>query len=361
MVKQGSESMWSLIWLKILENHESIEYFAKARGLQWIDLLERNQNFKVVIDAALTLGEEKFPEDEVPIENPHTRVVPASGGKLRLPTSRLDPLTPQTMIDENIYDKEQWGGGNFRRPKTWPEVWPYPFNPMTRIPLEGYDENCACCGSEKICSCQLTDAKRYKDTLLELRDYGGRGVGVRTLQFIEAGTILGEYLGEIVPCGDAYDEPWNLDTVYGWEIQIDIPNGPRPNPLGTIAGKRVGNWCRYVNHSCDSSLSGTPAIVGAKRCLLYWANRDILPFEELTVDYGETYFDPVNNPCRCGEDNCYYSALEKDEKSDADEGEGDKEDVALKDVDEEELGEDDLETDIEGEDESHYYDYGDVV
>ncbi|MCJ1397299.1 hypothetical protein MMC11_000491 [Xylographa trunciseda] len=335
MVEQGSEDMWVLIWAKVQENHESIEYFAKARGLQWKDLLERYHAFAVFINNVQPLGE-KFPGDEVTIEHPHSKVIPPSGGSLRVPTSIQAPETAQTVTDHVIYDEELWRDPLYPRPPTWPGVWPYPFNPMTRIPLIDYEENCDCCGSDMICGCQVTDFKKYSEPLVELRDYEGRGIGVRTLQFIEKGTILAEYLGEIVPNGYAYGEPWNLDSVYGWEIEVKIPNGPQRNPLATIAAKDKGNWCRYTNHSCRQSLSGDVAIVGTQRCLLYWAIRDILPFEELTVNYGDAYFRPSINPCRCGEDVCRFSAQDVEEESDTDRGEDDKEDSTTKEVVEDE-------------------------
>ncbi|MCJ1378302.1 hypothetical protein MMC17_001399 [Xylographa soralifera] len=237
IVEQGSEDMWALIWPKIQENHESIEYFAKSRGLRWKDLLEQYHDFTVYVGIVQTLGE-KFPEDEVPIEHPHTRVVPPSGGKLRVPTSTQAPEKAQIVIEENIFDEELWRDATYPRPPTWPGMWPYHFNPITRIPLIDYDEHCECCGSNILCACQVKDFKKHSEPLLELRDYEGRGVGVRTLQFIERGTILAEFLGEIVPNGDAYGEPWNLDSVYGWEIEIKSADGPRRNPVATIAAKK---------------------------------------------------------------------------------------------------------------------------
>ena len=364
IVEQGPEDMWALVWTKILENHESIEYFAKARGLQWKDLLKRYTDFELYIDVVQTLGE-RF-TDEVRVEHPHTRVVPPLGGDLRVPTSDQVPKRPQIVIDHNIWDEELWSDTRYPRPTSWPGVWPYPFNPMTRISLPEYDENCKCCGSETDCACRIKDLKNYSDVLLELRDYKGKGVGVRTLQAIKSGTVLGEYLGEIVPNGSAYDQAWNFDNTYGWEVDITIPDGPRYNPLATIASHEKGNWCRFVNHSCDNSLSGDISIVGDRRCLLYWAVRDILPFEELTVDYGNHYFRPPEFPCRCGEDICRNpphpgdqqgtgidrgkagernAVVNNDEKEELN-GDGDEDDIVL----EEELEEEEEKEEGEGKD-----------
>ena len=268
VVELGPEEFWVLIWPKILENHESIEYFAKARGLQWKELLERNHKFALYIDSVQNPGE-KFPENEVQKEHPHSRVVPSSGGRLRAPTSRDAPDTAQIIIDETIYDEELWRDASYPRPPTWPGMWPYPFNPMTRIPLVDYDEYCECCDSNTLCACQITDFKKYSEPLLELRDYGERGVVVRTLKFIKGGTILAEYLGKIVPNGDAYGESWNMDPIYGWEVAIKGPGLPRNSIVATIAGKTKGNWCRFVNHSCRNSLVGDIAIIGEKRRLVY--------------------------------------------------------------------------------------------
>ncbi|MCJ1283054.1 hypothetical protein MMC26_002381 [Xylographa opegraphella] len=305
-VEQCTEDMWALICAGILENHESIEYFAKARGLQWKDLLERYHSFSEYVESVQTLGE-KFPGNEVQTEHPHSRVVPQPGGRLRVPTAREDPKTPQTVIDENVYDEKLWLDARYPRPPTWPHMWPYPFNPMTRIPLVGYDDDCDCCHSKITCACEMTDFPTYSEPLVEIRDYGEKGAGVRTLKLIQSGTMLAEYLGEIVPNGSAYDQPWNLDNVYGWEIDITPTESPSGCPVATIAAKRRGNWCRFVNHSCSNSLIGEIVVVGEKRRVVYFAQKDILPFEELTVHYGDFYFSWPANPCKCGEADCEFS------------------------------------------------------
>jgi uncharacterized protein len=67
----------------------------------------------------------------------------------------------------------------------------------------------------------------------------------------------------------------------------------------TIDGAEGGSGAEIINHSCDPNL--TSCII--KGHILYRSRRDILPGEELTVDY--RFSDKVGDvPCRCGSAKC---------------------------------------------------------
>jgi len=71
------------------------------------------------------------------------------------------------------------------------------------------------------------------------------------------------------------------------------------NDYWTIDGSVGGSGAELINHSCDPNVY-TMILRGH---ILYMSKREILPGEELTVDYR---FDKkiARVPCRCGAENC---------------------------------------------------------
>lgn len=100
---------------------------------------------------------------------------------------------------------------------------------------------------------------------------------------IKKGGLVIEYTGKRLPTKLA-DE---LDTKYLFEIDEDW----------TIDGSPRTNTARYINHSCRPNCESD--IRGGK--ILIFAVRDILEGEELSMDYGDEYFDEFIKPrgCRC--------------------------------------------------------------
>ena len=64
-----------------------------------------------------------------------------------------------------------------------------------------------------------------------------------------------------------------------------------------LATPAAAQNARYVNHSCRPNADAKLR----KRRLIYVALRDIAPEEEITLDYGEEYFDLFirDAGCRC--------------------------------------------------------------
>lgn len=67
----------------------------------------------------------------------------------------------------------------------------------------------------------------------------------------------------------------------------------------SIDGSRGGNGTHYINHSCEPN-SYMKIIYGH---ILFYALRDILPGEEITIDYVETLHSDRKR-CRCGAQTC---------------------------------------------------------
>ena len=78
--------------------------------------------------------------------------------------------------------------------------------------------------------------------------------------------------------------------------------------IGTFDWKYARHVSNFMNHSCNPNMAYGPhdTIV---------ASRDILPMEELTIDYG-TFIVNFDQPfqCGCGVENCRHSILAEDWK-----------------------------------------------
>lgn len=111
------------------------------------------------------------------------------------------------------------------------------------------------------------------------------GEGLFATAPIAKGEFVIEYTGVHIPSlyADTLD-----DNRYLFEI----------DKKWTIDGSGLENTARYVNHSCDPNAE---AVIEDGR-VMYYAVRPIGKGEELTIDYGQEYFDDFIGPhgCRCG-------------------------------------------------------------
>ncbi|XP_026380505.1 histone-lysine N-methyltransferase, H3 lysine-9 specific SUVH4-like [Papaver somniferum] len=224
--------------------------------------------------------------------------------------------------------------GDCSDPKTCPCAQPngkYPYrsvqdgrlrNSTKRIIYER-GEHCGCGSScrNKVTQCGL----KYK---LEVFHTPHKAWGVRTRDLIPKGSYLGEYVGVIRRDEDADEE---LENVYLFDIlrqrktrQQRYYYWPIPdNPIFTITkakycidGEKVGNYVRFINHSCkpnlfvQSVLSDHRDVSLARIVLFADTNRDILPMEELTYDYNYKIDSVEVNgvikkmKCRCAAKTC---------------------------------------------------------
>ena len=115
------------------------------------------------------------------------------------------------------------------------------------------------------------------------RSRPGLGHGLFATAQIGSGDFILEYTGKRIPT--AYAD--TLDSRYLFEI----------DRKWTVDGSTRANIARYVNHSCEPNCE---AEIRDEKILLY-ASRDIEKGEELTIDYGEEYFDEFIRPvgCKC--------------------------------------------------------------
>ncbi len=114
----------------------------------------------------------------------------------------------------------------------------------------------------------------------------GTGYGLFAESAIETGDFILEYKGRHVPTevADA------LKTRYLFEI----------DKQWTIDGSSQANTARYINHAC---IPNCEARIDDGRVRIF-AVRDVIEGEELTIDYGEEYFDEFIKPTGCKCDAC---------------------------------------------------------
>lgn len=109
------------------------------------------------------------------------------------------------------------------------------------------------------------------------------GLGLFTLRAIPAGKRIIEYIGPVVTT----DEVERRRGRYFFEIDEHY----------AIDGSPRSNVARYINHSCRPNAE---AWVTGKRVWV-WSKEAIGAGDEITLDYGEAYFDDYIRPkgCKC--------------------------------------------------------------
>ena len=111
----------------------------------------------------------------------------------------------------------------------------------------------------------------------------GLGFGLFAARRIEKGSFVIEYTGRRV--ASAYAD--TLPTRYLFEL----------DEAWTIDGSSRSNRARYINHACTPNAEG---LILDGRILVH-AVRDISEGEEITIDYGDEYFEEFIRPkgCKC--------------------------------------------------------------
>lgn len=112
----------------------------------------------------------------------------------------------------------------------------------------------------------------------------GTGKGLFAHVPFGKGEFIIEYIGVRISTKKANEHPGR----YLFEIE---------GTPWTIDGEPSSSPARFINHSCDPNVE---ARVEEEHINLY-AIRDIAPGEEITIDYGQEYFEEFIRPigCKC--------------------------------------------------------------
>ncbi|KAJ5785897.1 uncharacterized protein N7503_011109 [Penicillium pulvis] len=237
----------------ISDNRRSIDVFARSRLVDWRGpLLTYTQYNLPGLNDALS------PEINIAGEHPH-HIVREIDDHLKRPI-----CNGRAQVNMS---SSRWNPDNF--PK-FPRR-----NPALRNPEMGV---CLMCHSRENCGCRLTS---MAGDLVELVEFSGRGTGVRALANFKKHDILGEYVGVLVPLGsELSDEIYALTT-----CAFDPATGKLEN-VCEIFPRKLGNWTRFLNHSCSPAANFIWGLVGDQVVTTIRAERNISIFEEITTDYG---------------------------------------------------------------------------
>uniref|UniRef100_A0A1I8EPJ7 Histone-lysine N-methyltransferase n=1 Tax=Wuchereria bancrofti TaxID=6293 RepID=A0A1I8EPJ7_WUCBA len=167
------------------------------------------------------------------------------------------------------------------------------------------------CSSCCFCSNKCRSRVAQKGVHCGLEVYRTRKYGwaVRTCSLILKGSFVCEYTGELISDADADKRE---DDTYLFEI-VDETSAY------CIDAKFKGNVSRFINHSCEANLVTLRVVWDANirhlPHICFYAKRDIQQGEELTIDYGNQWWDVKlrNFPCQCGSKSCKYTSMIREE------------------------------------------------
>jgi uncharacterized protein len=113
------------------------------------------------------------------------------------------------------------------------------------------------------------------------------GLGLFAARPIAKKDTIVTYRGKRIATAEAQRRERRFGAKYMFEV----------NRQWTIDGSSRRNLGRYLNHSCDPNAE---AVLRAGK-IVFVALRPIAPGEEITLDYGEEYFELYIRPlgCRC--------------------------------------------------------------
>ncbi|KAF1848106.1 SET domain-containing protein [Cucurbitaria berberidis CBS 394.84] len=155
------------------------------------------------------------------------------------------------------------------------------------------------------CSHQTWAAKMFKFWLenILLRDAEDKGCGAFARNAIPANTPIGEFTGKIIPRNeDAEDdaEQYHSGIAIG-----DYESDDKQRSTAWLDATYTGSVCRFFNHSCNFNAQLVEGICGMKHRIVYVeTTRTIEIGEEITIDYGDKWFETPDKPCLCGTANC---------------------------------------------------------
>lgn len=293
--------IWDELRKLISANQRSIDVFVRSRSIDWRGPLLTYLQFDLP-----DMLEAVSPKLNIATEHVH-HLVQTREGFLKRP---IHAGKAQTNINELVFKPLRKGQKHplLRPKKMGPcmaclcgkncachELGATPDCPHCKCPKvckckEPEWVTCFNCGSPEICDCRI---ESMAGDLVELIEYPITGTGVRALSNFKAGTILGEYVGEVLPITrNCTDEIYSLAQSGLLSI----------TPLAHTTSAHLGNWTRFINHHCDSNCHFESIMIGGKVTTIVRAYRDISIFEEITLHYGAQYW--TTRYCYCGSQQC---------------------------------------------------------
>ncbi|KAJ6134484.1 SET domain-containing protein [Penicillium sp. IBT 18751x] len=142
------------------------------------------------------------------------------------------------------------------------------------------------------CSCfpTLFGSVRYPPPVQIYHTASGKNNGVVARCHFERGTAIAEFVGFIT---------YGIDG-------LDVMMGGTPERPYQIFQGNMGNFTRFINHSCrPNSQFQRFYWRGIERVLV--VSRGVSAGSEITVDYSDFYWRKLKKNCLCGEPGCRYA------------------------------------------------------
>ncbi|XP_038695723.1 uncharacterized protein LOC119992950 isoform X3 [Tripterygium wilfordii] len=133
---------------------------------------------------------------------------------------------------------------------------------------------------------------------------GIHALGLYTSRFISRGEMVVEYVGEVV--GVRVADKRENDYQSGRKLQYKSAcYFFKIDKEHIIDATRKGGIARFVNHSCLPNCIAKVISMKTERKVVFFADRDIFPGEEITYDYHFNHEDEGKKiPCFCSSENC---------------------------------------------------------
>ena len=160
-------------------------------------------------------------------------------------------------------------------------------------------DNDLCHHPEDKCANRRIQQQKFSKTNIERFMTQSKGWGIKTKIPILTGDFIMEYVGEVVS-----EKEFKLRMLT--EYVEDTHHYCLHLDGGTVIdGHRMGNECRFVNHSCQPNCEMQKWNVNGVFRMALFALADIGIDEELTYDYNFSLFNPHEGQrCRCLSKNC---------------------------------------------------------
>lgn len=145
------------------------------------------------------------------------------------------------------------------------------------------------CGNQRLQRLQYAQTAVYPA--------GRKGYGLYALTNIQQGTLVTEYVGEVITKDECMRRK-ALATGHLYFLALDRD--------AYIDAAYKGNESRFINHSCDPNCEVQLWYVGEEPRAAIVALRNIAPYEELSFDYKFEFYPGVvpKYPCFCGSPLC---------------------------------------------------------
>lgn len=133
---------------------------------------------------------------------------------------------------------------------------------------------------------------------------GIHALGLYTSRFISQGEMVVEYVGEIV--GLRVADKREIEYLSGKKLQYKSAcYFFRIDQEHIVDATQKGGIARFVNHSCLPNCVARIISVRNEKKVVFFAERDIYPGEEITYDYNFNHEDEGKKiPCYCNSKNC---------------------------------------------------------